>query len=124
VPSLFTLFVVVSLAEIALFVFVGDAIGLWPTLGVVLATAAVGAYLMSGQGTAVARRAVAVVRAGQFPGVEIAHGAMILFGGAFLLTPGVLTDGVGLSLMVPAVRERLRNYGAGRVRRRVDIIDL
>ena len=123
-PSLFTLFVVVSLAEIALFVFVGDAIGLWPTLGVVLATAAVGAYLMSGQGTAVARRAVAVVRAGQFPGVEIAHGAMILFGGAFLLTPGVLTDGVGLSLMVPAVRERLRNYGAGRVRRRVDIIDL
>ena len=123
-PWLFMLFVAVSLVEIALFVFVGDAFGLWPTLGLVLTTAAIGAYLMSGQGTAVARRAIATVRAGQFPGVEMAHGAMILVGGALLPTPGFLTDGVGLGLMVPAVRERLRRYGMARVRRRVDIIDL
>ena len=123
-PWLFILFVAVSLTEIALFVFVGDAFGVWPTLGMVLATAAIGSYLMGGQGTAVARRAMAVVRAGQFPGAEMAHGAMILVGGALLLTPGFLTDGVGLALMIPAVRERVRRYGMARVRRRVDIIDL
>ena len=123
-PWLFILFVAVSITEIALFVLVGDAIGLWPTLGLVLVTAAAGSYLMSGQGTAVARRAIAVVRAGQFPGVEMAHGAMILVGGALLLTPGFLTDGVGLALMIPSIRERVRRYGTARVRRRVDIIDL
>jgi UPF0716 protein FxsA len=121
---LFPLFVVVSVVEIALFIVIGSNIGLWPTLGLVLATAAAGSYLVAGQGTSVARRAVAAVRAGQFPTVELAHGAMVLVGGALLLTPGFLTDVVGLALMVPRVRERVRRYGAARLRNRVDIIDL
>ncbi len=49
---------------------------------------------------------------------------MVLVGGALLLTPGFLTDGVGLALMVRSVRERLRRYGAARLRSRANIIDL
>ncbi len=123
-PVLFVLFVVVSLAEIALFVWIGGAIGVWPTIGIVLATAAAGAYLVAGQGASVARRASAELRAGRFPAAELAHGAMVLVGGALLLTPGFLTDGVGLALMVRSVRERLRRYGAARLRSRANIIDL
>jgi UPF0716 protein FxsA len=118
------LFVAIPVAEIALFITIGGRIGLPATLGIVLATAFLGAYLVNSQGSAVARRATAAVRAGQFPGVEIANGAMIILGGALLLTPGFLTDAVGLLLMVPGLRERLRVYGARRLRAGSDIIDL
>jgi UPF0716 protein FxsA len=124
VPYLFVLFIAIPVAEIGLFIAIGGRIGLLATLGFVLITAVVGAYLVRSQGTAVARQAAAVVRAGQFPGVELANGAMVIFGGALLLTPGFLTDLVGLLLMVPAVRERLRVYGARRLRARGGIIDL
>jgi UPF0716 protein FxsA len=90
----------------------------------VLATAAIGAYLVAGQGAAVARRAAAVVRAGQMPAAELAHGAMVLVGGALLLTPGFITDLVGLALMAPSVRERIRRFWVGRLRNRPGIIDL
>ncbi|MDH3731471.1 MAG: FxsA family protein [Acidimicrobiia bacterium] len=123
-PYLFLAFIAVPVAEIGLFITVGNRIGLWPTLGIVLATAAIGAYLVTRQGTAVVRRTTAAVRAGQFPAVELAHGAMVLFGGALLLTPGFLTDIVGLLLMVPLVRERLRVYGARRVRAKGNIVDI
>ena len=123
-PYLFLLFVAVPVAEIGLFIAIGGRIGLWPTLTLDVVTAALGAYLVRGQGSAVARRAIAAVRAGQFPGVELAHGAMVLVGGALLLTPGFLTDAVGLALMVPRVRERLRVYGARRLRANGNILDV
>lgn len=123
-PYVFLLFVAIPVAEIALFIAIGSRIGLGPTLGLVLATAALGAYLVNSQGGTVARRARAALRAGQFPGVELANGAMVILGGVLLLTPGFLTDVVGLLLMVPGVRERLRVYGSRRLRARGGIIDL
>ena len=62
------------------------------------------------------------IAAGQFPGRELAHGAMILVAGALMITPGFLTDGVGFLLLVPAVREAIRRYGAKRMANRIEIL--
>jgi UPF0716 protein FxsA len=122
-PILLTAFVVVPIIEIALFITVSDRIGIWTTLFIVVATAFVGAALVSRQG----RGALAAVQrefvAGRFPARELVHGAMILVSGALLVTPGFLTDLIGFSLLVPAVREALRRWGARRFRPDVIIIE-
>ncbi len=120
----FLAFLAVPIAEIALFIVVGERIGLLYTLALIAVTAVIGAYLVSRQGRGVWARAQRQLAAGAFPGPELAHGAMVLFGGALLLTPGFLTDTIGFSLMVPLVRERLRRWGMRRFSSRVDIIDL
>lgn len=121
---LFLAFLVVPVAEIALFIVVGDRIGVWATLGLVLLTAAAGAMLVSAQGRGVWRRIRTVAASGAFPGPELAHGAMVLFGGALLLTPGFLTDLIGLALMIPGVREFLRRWARNRLSDRVEVIDV
>jgi UPF0716 protein FxsA len=102
---LFLAFLLVPLIEIGLFIQVGGAIGLWPTLGIVVLTAILGTYLVRAQGAA----AMAQLR-GSFnelrdPTEPLAHGAMILFSGALLLTPGFFTDAVGFALLIPGVRQ-------------------
>jgi UPF0716 protein FxsA len=101
---LFLAFLLVPLIEIALFIQVGGWIGLWPTLGIVVATAIAGTYLVRSQGghaLAQLRRSFDELRD---PTDTLAHGAMILFSGALLLTPGFFTDAVGFALLVPQVR--------------------
>lgn len=100
---LFALFVAVPLIEIALFVTVGGWIGLWPTLAIVLGTAVLGISLMRMQG----RQVVDQLRgAGPMtnPLSPMAHGALILLGGALLVLPGFFTDTLGLLLMIPLLR--------------------
>jgi len=122
-PILLTAFVIVPIIEIMLFVTASDRIGIWATLFIVVVTAFVGASLVSRQG----RGALAAVQGefleGRFPAKELAHGAMILVAGALLVTPGFLTDAVGFSLLVPAVREALRRWGVRRYRPNVIIIE-
>lgn len=101
-------FVMVPFLEMLLLIWMGNTIGLWWTLGVVVATGTVGAALVKRQGVAVWNAARDRFRSGSLPARELAHGAMILVSGAFLLTPGVLTDLTGFALLVPAVRERIR----------------
>jgi UPF0716 protein FxsA len=118
-PMLLAGFVAVPVVEIALFVVVGRRIGVLPTVGIVLLTALIGASLVSRQGRGAIEAVRAELVAGRFPGPQLAHGAMILVAGALLLTPGFLTDAVGFSLLVPAVRElvrrwAVRRYGSGR----------
>ena len=101
---LFLAFLLVPLIEIALFIQVGGAIGLFPTLAIVVLTAIAGTALVRSQGA----HALAQLR-GSFEGLTdptepLAHGAMILFSGALLLTPGFFTDAVGFALLVPGVR--------------------
>lgn len=101
---LFILFLGVPLIEIALFIQVGGWLGLWPTLAIVVLTAISGTALVRSQGA----QAMAQLR-GSFndlrdPTEPLAHGAMILFSGALLLTPGFFTDAVGFALLVPGVR--------------------
>jgi UPF0716 protein FxsA len=101
---LFLAFLSVPLIEIALFVQIGGVIGLGWTLLIVVATAVLGATMVRSQGAMAlnqVQRSFAEVRD---PSEPLAHGAMILFAGALLLTPGFFTDAVGFALLVPAVR--------------------
>ena len=92
-------FIAVPLIEIGLFIQVGDAIGLWPTLLIVLLTAIVGTALVRSQGTQVLRKLQGSFQAMKDPTEPLAHGAMILFAGALLLTPGFFTDAFGFLLL-------------------------
>ncbi len=102
------LFVAVPVLELVLLGLVGDAIGFGWTALIVVITGLVGARLVARQGRVVWREIVARLQVGQVPSVELAHGAMLLVGGALLITPGILTDIFGLSLMVPWFRELIR----------------
>jgi UPF0716 protein FxsA len=102
--ALFALFVAVPLIEIALFIQIGGLIGLWPTLGIVVLTAILGTWLVRSQGAAELSRLRRSFDRLDDPTEPLAHGAMILFSGALLLTPGFFTDAVGFSLLVPGVR--------------------
>jgi UPF0716 protein FxsA len=97
-------FIAVPLIEIALFIEVGGAIGLWPTLAVVVLTAVVGTALLRWQGLAEMGRLRSALDGHGDPSAPLVHGAMILFAGALLLTPGFFTDAVGFALLMPPVR--------------------
>jgi len=101
---LLALFVAIPLIEIALFIEVGGAIGLGWTLTIVLATAVLGSWLVRQQGAAALGQLRQSFHALSDPTEPLAHGAMILFAGALLLTPGFFTDFLGFALLVPAVR--------------------
>ena len=98
-------FIAVPLIEIALFIQDGGAIGLWPPLLIVLVTAELGTYLVRTQGAMALGQLRNSFSELQDPTEPLVHGAMILFAGALLLTPGFFTDVVGLSLLVPSVRQ-------------------
>lgn len=104
---LFIAFVGVPLIEIALFIQIGGLLGLWPTLLFVIVTAALGTALVRSQGLQTLANLRTATETGTDPSRDLAHGAMILFSGALLLTPGFFTDAVGFALMVPAVRDAL-----------------
>lgn len=113
---LFLLFLLVPLIEIALFIQVGGFIGLWPTLGIVVLTAIAGTFLIRSQGTQVMMQLRGSMESLQDPTEPLAHGAMVLFAGALLLTPGFFTDALGLSLMIPGVRGKIFRFIRSRVR--------
>jgi UPF0716 protein FxsA len=97
-------FVAVPLIELWLLLLVGGHIGFWPTVGITLVTALVGARLASGEGRRVLdewRRALAL---GKVPDGGILGGVLVLVGGVLLVTPGLLTDGLGLALLFPPTR--------------------
>jgi len=98
-------FIAVPLIEIALFIEVGGAIGLWPTLAIVVLTAVIGTALLRRQGLAEMNRLRAALDGQGDPSAPLVHGAMILFAGALLLTPGFFTDAVGFALLLPPVRD-------------------
>lgn len=97
-------FIAIPLIEIALFIQVGGLIGLWPTLFIVLLTAIVGTYMVRQQGISTLNRLQRSLNQLTDPSEPLASGAMILFAGALLLTPGFFTDALGLALLMPPVR--------------------
>ncbi len=112
---LFLLFLAVPLIEIALFIQIGGIIGLWWTLATVVVTALIGTFLVRSQGLAVLSRLKGSLEELRDPTEPLAHGAMILFSGALLLTPGFFTDAVGFALLVPGVRGFIFNAIKSRV---------
>ena len=107
-PLLVLLFVLVPIAELAIIVQVGQAIGLWWTIALLVADSVVGSLLMRAQGRAAWRRFDDALRSGRVPAKEVIDGGLVIFGGACLLTPGFMTDLFGLALLVPPTRAVLR----------------
>lgn len=113
---LFLLFVGVPVLEIALFLQVGGWLGMWPTLGIVILTAAVGTVLVRSQGLAQLTKLQNSFQEMRDPTETLAHGAMVLASGLLLLTPGFFTDAVGFALLVPGVRTVILRYVRSKVR--------
>jgi len=107
-PLLLLLFIVVPLAELAVLIQVGQAIGVWWTIALLVADAILGSLLARSQGRAAWRRFNEALRGGHPPAREVLDGALVLFGGALLLTPGFLTDVLGLLLLLPPTRALVR----------------
>lgn len=101
---LFLAFLAVPIIEIALFIQVGGLIGLWPTLAIVVLTAMLGTWLLRMQGAVALSNLRRSFSELEDPSEPLAHGAMILFAGALLLTPGFFTDALGFALLMPPVR--------------------
>lgn len=126
------------LLEIAGFVVVGSRIGALATVGLVVASAILGAVLLRVQGMGALRRAQIQAQTGGAPDREIVHGAMIVLAGLLLIIPGFITDIIGLLLFLPPVRDLAWNalrsrivvmgngFGArgGQARREAKVIDL
>lgn len=108
-------FLAVPLIEIVLFISIGGMIGLWPTLLIVVLTALIGASMVKNQGVQTMNRIRSSFNGLKDPSEPLAHGAMILFAGALLLTPGFFTDAVGFALLVPAVRTFVFQFARSRV---------
>jgi UPF0716 protein FxsA len=116
---LFLLFLGVPIAEITLFVVVGERIGIVPTIAIVIATAVAGAALVRKQGLDTLERARRDLDRNVLPTGALSEGLAILVAGVLLLTPGFLTDAIGFALLVPPVRAAviaaLGKWLAGRV---------
>jgi UPF0716 protein FxsA len=119
VVVLAVLFLVVPILELAVIIQVGQSLGVLPTIALLLAVSALGAWLVKREGVGVWRRFNTQVRTGVVPTREIADGVMILFAGALLLTPGFLSDLLGLLLLTPPVRAALRGAALARMSRRM-----
>ncbi len=108
--ALVVVFIVLPIAEIALLVQVGGAIGLGWTIALLIADSIIGAVLLRSQGRAVWRRFQATMQAGRMPHREVQDGVLVIFGGALLITPGFLTDILGLLLLIPPTRAVVRRF--------------
>lgn len=109
------LFLIVPLTEIVVFIFVGSQIGVLPTIALVILTAIAGSILLRWQGFAALSRIQKEISAHRIPGKELTHGVMVLLAGFLLLTPGFVTDTLGLLLFVPQVRDRVWQFLSSRV---------
>ena len=105
---LFIVFVVVPIAELYVLIQIGQAIGVLPTIALLIADSLLGAWLMRSQGRAAWLRFNAALAEGRVPGREVMDGALVIFGGALLLTPGFLSDILGLILLLPPTRAVVR----------------
>ena len=116
---LLVVFVIVPVVEIWVIVQVGQAIGIVPTLVLLLADAVLGTWLFRREGRKAWDALHDAIAAHRVPAKEVADGALVVLGGAFLLTPGFVTDGVGVLCLLPPTRALLRQALTGVVRRRL-----
>ena len=105
---LILLFIVVPIAELAVIIQVGEQIGVWWTVAILIADSLLGATLMRSQGRAAWRRFNVTLQSGRPPAREVLDGVLVIFGGAFLLTPGFITDIFGAIFLIPPTRAIVR----------------
>jgi len=119
--ALVALFIVVPIVELYVILKVGEAIGIVWTILLLLADSVLGSLLLRAQGRSVWRRFNAALAEGKMPHREVIDGVLVVFGGAFLITPGFLTDVVGLVLLVPPTRALIRRLLVRRLGRRISV---
>ena len=120
---LLALFFIVPLIEIFVLIQVGGAIGAIPTVFLVVFTAVLGALLLRVQGFATIGRVQATLARGELPAMELLEGAMLLFGGALLLTPGFFTDAIGFVCLIPQLRQPLIRWVMKRGLMKAGVVD-
>lgn len=104
-PYVLLLFVTMPIIEIAVMLKVGDAIGWFTTLAIVILTAVLGTAMLRQQGLATLNKARQRLDAGEMPAQQLLEGMMLLVGGVLLLTPGFVTDTFGFLCLVPFTRQ-------------------
>ena len=119
--ALVVLFILVPLVELYVILQVGDAIGAVWTILLLAADSLLGSLLLRSQGRSVWRRFNAALAEGKMPHREVIDGVLVVFGGAFLITPGFITDVVGLLLLVPPTRAIIRRVMVRRLGRRISV---
>jgi UPF0716 protein FxsA len=102
------LFIAVPIVEIYVIIQVGQAIGALWTIALLVADSIIGSMLMRSQGRTAWRRFNEAIAAGRIPGREVVDGALVIFGGALLLTPGFVTDIFGAAFLLPPTRAVIR----------------
>lgn len=108
-------FIIMPIAEMAVLIQVGGMIGVLNTVGLVLLTAVIGAWLLRQQGLATLLRANQRMNSGELPAKEVAEGLILAVGGALLLTPGFITDAVGFLCLMPGTRHWLAGQALKRM---------
>src|SRR4029453_12832872 len=102
------IFIVLPIAEIYVIIKVGEAIGVLPTIALLILDSFLGAALLRSQGRGAWARFNDALARGRIPAREVFDGAMVILGGAFLITPGFITDAIGLLLLIPPTRRLFR----------------
>ena len=107
-PLLVVLFVIVPIIELFVIIQIGQQIGVWWTIALLIADSILGAVLMRSQGRSAWRRFNETLQRGRPPAREVLDGVLVIFGGALLLTPGFVTDFFGIFLLLPPTRAVVR----------------
>jgi UPF0716 protein FxsA len=118
---LVALFILVPIAELAVIIQVGQAIGVWWTIALLVADSILGSILMRSQGRIAWRRFNEAVGAARVPAREVADGVLVIFGGALLLTPGFITDIFGLLFLLPPTRAVIRRVFLRQAMKRITV---
>ncbi len=116
---LFAAFVLVPLAEIYVLIQVGQVIGAWWTIVLLVVDSLVGGWLVRREGGRAWRALSTALSSGRMPATEIADGVLVLVGGVLMLTPGFVTDAAGILMILPMTRPLFRRALAGAVGRRL-----
>lgn len=108
--KLLILFVIVPVTELYILIEVGKKIGSLTTIGIIILTGIIGAYLVKGQGFMILKKIQNDLNEGIMPGDSLIQGVIILAGGIFLLTPGFVTDIIGFIFLIPVSRRVVKKY--------------
>lgn len=114
---LLALFLITPVVELALLIQLGQYIGFWPTVGIIVLTGLIGSLLAKREGLGIWRRFNERLQAGEIPGEELLDGVIILVSGALLITPGVFTDLFGFIGLIPFTRAVVRKAVNRRIQR-------
>jgi len=106
--KLLALFIIIPVIELTIIVKIGSSLGFWPTLGLIAVPSLLGAAMARSQGVAVISLIKREIAMGRLPGNQIIDGLLIFAGGLLLITPGILTDILGLTVLLPGARKVYR----------------